>query len=659
MAGDAPLSLQIDDELTTLARGARGAKVLVIERDASLRAALLEGLRELKCCRLYESPTTQSATQILKTQQIDVLVLGQVSEALEGELDDLMTWLRSALPYVRRCVRLIERRVIGAGVSEEEEGWCVVMSHALRETLSSPPILPTVPLVAFSPSPEERADGDPPTNPLSPPRPLTTVSEPIVPAEYPPIIDAERPTRPSALSVILRVAGEPEARHARSARGDDSQESAEEGVLVLWVGPKGQQMVEDLQRVCKSLHLQLVAVESAQEALSETRVRRFEVAFVYHQLTDMFSLSLVRSLRREVGESLPIAYVSQHQQVSDRLEGVHAGVSLFLNEEVNPEVLTQSLRQLQALNTQGSARVLVIDDDDSLLGDLVTERLKGAPFQVSCLTSPLRVLELLSEIQTDLLLINADMVGLGGFEVCRTLRATPEWQALPIVLVGERGDDEIRVAAYRSGADDYISSRSEPIVLRACLEARLERSRVVQERADRDGLTGLLVRRAFNDALQTRIATARRQGSCVSVCLIDLDHFKSVNDTYGHIAGDRVLSMMGRLLSSSFRVEDLRGRWGGEEFVVAFSNEDAKSAKVILERARREFVRLYFDGESGERFQSSFSAGVATFPESGQTIEDLFKVADERLYRVKEAGRNQILAADNFGELSGGGGEEG
>lgn len=644
-----PSSSHID--LFTLAQAARGAKVLVIERDAALRATLLEGLRELRCCRLYESPTTLSASQILKTQQIDILVLGQIIEAVDAELSLLTIWLRKSLPYVKRCIRLVERKEMWSGGVEEEEAWSLNLSYAFKDALSSHPILPTIPLIHISTSLEKHKDGDPPTNPISPPRSLEKASETAVPAQYPLVIEAERPHRPSALQVILQAAGEPNARHTQTTSGNASPEQEEEGVLVLWVGPKTQQMVEDLNRVCQSLHLHLVAVESAQEALRQTRQRRFEVAFVYHQLTDMFSLSLVRSLRREVGESLPIAYVSQHQQVRDRLEGVHAGVSLFLNEDVNPDLLTQSLRQLQALNTQGSARILVIDDDEAQLSDWVTENLKGSPFQVSCLTSPLRVLELLSEIETDVLLIHADMVGLGGFEVCRTLRATPEWQALPIVLIGERGDDEIRVAAYRSGADDYLSNRSEPMVLKACLEARLERSRVVQERADRDGLTGLLVRRAFNDALQTRIATARRQGSCVSVCLIDLDHFKSVNDTYGHMAGDRVLSMMGRLLSSSFRVEDLRGRWGGEEFVVAFSNEDAKSAKVILERARREFVRLYFDGEKGERFKSSFSAGIATFPHHGQTIEDLFKIADERLYQVKEAGRNQILAADHFGDL--------
>ena len=632
----------------------RAAKILVVERDAALRATLVEGLREARDARLYEATSTHTATQLLKTQQIDVLVVGQLSEALEGELSELRLWLRASLARVKRCVRLIEAREGWQGSTPEEAPWSELTRRAFEGALNAPPITPSLPLIASTPSTEDVTSQDPPTSPISPSRHVSAVSEAPVEVSYASVSEAPRPSRPDALTSIKAVAAEPSARHVTLTRAErEEQEAQEGGVLALWVGPSEHEMSRDLSRVCELLKLKLVSVESAQAALHETRQKRFEVAFVFHQLQDMFGLSLVRSLRREVGDVLPIAFVSSQLQVSDRLEAVHAGVSLFLSEETSADLLTQATRQLQNLNTHGSARVLVIDDDQANLVDSVTSDLTGSSFQLSSLTTPLRVLEHLAEVQTDLLIINADMVGLGGFEVCRTLRATPEWQALPIVLIGERSDDEIRVAAYRAGADDYVSTRFDQSVLRASLTSRLERSRVVQERADRDGLTGLLIRRAFNDALNARIATARRQGSCVSVCLLDLDHFKSVNDTYGHIAGDRVLASIGRLLSSSFRVEDLRGRWGGEEFVVAFSNEDAASAKVILERARREFVRFYFEGEHGESFQSSFSAGVATFPEHGETIEDLFKVADERLYKVKEAGRNRILAADSFDEEGG------
>ena len=182
----------------------------------------------------------------------------------------------------------------------------------------------------------------------------------------------------------------------------------------------------------------------------------------------------------------------------------------------------------------------------------------------------------------------------------------------------------------------------------ACIEGLLERNRVAKERADRDSLTGLLVRRAFNDALLGHLTAAKRRSTPVSLCLIDLDHFKSVNDTYGHLAGDRVLSTIGRLLSSSFRAEDLRGRWGGEEFVLAFVGEEASSAAEILARAHREFSRFYFEGEQGESFQSSFSAGIASFPQDADGIEGLVKIADKRLYRVKETGRRAILSTADF-----------
>lgn len=456
-----------------------------------------------------------------------------------------------------------------------------------------------------------------------------------------------RPQRGEVISKLAAFASQIDKQFPQNIHVEGSEESEDRTSLILWAGPEEHPLLAELERACQNLNKRVMSVESAQHALREARRMRFEASFVHDALTDMAGLSLVRSLRREIGDRLPIAYVASVPQVSDRLEGVHAGVSLYINEAAGVDAVTQSLRQLQTLGSHGMARVLVIDDDEAVMADLITAELSRGNFSVSCLTSPLRALELLSEVQTDLLLIHADMQTLGGFELCRTIRAMPEWQALPIILVGEREDSELRVAAYRAGADDYLMVGGEEEMVRACIEGRLERSRLVQERADRDGLTGLLIRRAFNDALMAQMASARRRGSTVAVCLIDLDHFKSINDTYGHVAGDRVLSSLGRLLSSSFRVEDLRGRWGGEEFVVAFSDESAESAKVILERARHEFTRFYFDGEHGERFQATFSAGIACYPEAGNTIEDVFKVADRRLYAVKEAGRNSIFCDDS------------
>ena len=630
-------------------------RILIYEADPAVRASLVEGLRVHKSCRLYEAPTLKSALHHLRTSEMDTLVIGWGDDEIdETSLDGIQFRLKRII-----CLRGTEETQDSSQHQRAE-----YIYRYLQNTLTSRP-----PLTEIIPSQkklnQQILTSEQFDSPIAQPTQLPSlITSPPRSSSFPSFsLDSSRqqhldgaqihtvfrPLSSSASNDILKIALEKGAQHPPLIVARPTDDTTEDQrACILWVGPCQHTVYTDLSRACRSLNFQLIAVESAQKALKETRSRSFEIAFIYHKLVDMQGLMLVRSLRREVGENLPVAFISHTQDVEIRLEGIHAGVSLFLNDSVSVDLLTQSVRQLQNLNVRGQARVLVIDDDESTLSDQVLQDLQNAHFTLSCLTSPLRVLELLSEIQTDILVIHADMAGLGGFEMCRTLRALPEWQSLPILLMGAQDDETVKVAAYRAGADDYLPTSSSAGTLKTCIEARLERSRVIQERADRDGLTGLLVRRAFNDALHAQMAAARRKGSTVAVCLIDLDHFKSINDTYGHIAGDRVLASMGRLLSSSFRVEDLRGRWGGEEFVVAFCYEDECTALAILERARKEFIRFYFDGENNQQFQATFSAGIACFPRDGETIEDVFKVADKRLYTVKEHGRNAILAQDQF-----------
>lgn len=391
--------------------------------------------------------------------------------------------------------------------------------------------------------------------------------------------------------------------------------------------------------------LDVVAVERADEALARLSADHAEVALVaIDPAAPGDGLALVRRLRALAGDALPVACVSGSEAVADRISAVHAGASLFLRRPLGPVEFVNAVRHLQALRIRDQPRVLLVDDDPET-GAALKAMLEAERMQVTWLRDPQRVLELLPEVRADLLLLDVEMPGLSGFEVCRMLRATPHWQALPILLLTSRLSPELRLAAFQAGADDYLA---RPLIRRellARIQVRLERARLARERADRDSLTGLLVRRAFNDALLGWLAEARRTGRPVSLCLLDLDHFKRVNDTYGHLAGDRVLCGLGQLLSRSFRTEDLRGRWGGEEFVVAFNNEGLTSARDILERARREFTRLVFEGDHGERFGAHFSAGIATFPEDGASVEALLRVADERLFAAKAAGRDRIEPA--------------
>jgi diguanylate cyclase (GGDEF) domain len=202
------------------------------------------------------------------------------------------------------------------------------------------------------------------------------------------------------------------------------------------------------------------------------------------------------------------------------------------------------------------------------------------------------------------------------------------------------------LAAFQAGGDDYLPKPVAPAELLMRVKVRLERSRMLRERADKDVLTGLMIRRAFMEQLQALASESKNHNLRFSLCLLDIDHFKKVNDTYGHLAGDRVLSYFGQLLRRRFRVEDLRGRWGGEEFIVAFRHIDPPTAKGALERCLEEFKSNVFEGDNGQEFTCSFSAGMVAYPADGELPQELIKYADACLYQAKHRGRSQVVVRE-------------
>jgi two-component system cell cycle response regulator len=166
-----------------------------------------------------------------------------------------------------------------------------------------------------------------------------------------------------------------------------------------------------------------------------------------------------------------------------------------------------------------------------------------------------------------------------------------------------------------------------------------------QRLATTDPLTGLSNRRALLSALQVEIAHARRHGSPLSFCLMDVDHFKSVNDTHGHAAGDQVLAAIGGLLRRSLRTPDIPARWGGEEFVVVLKQTDGAGAVVAAERIRKAVEALVIDS-GGKRIPVTASIGVAEF-KADDSVEALIDRADNAMYRAKTAGRNRVEKSQN------------
>lgn len=356
-------------------------------------------------------------------------------------------------------------------------------------------------------------------------------------------------------------------------------------------------------------------------------------------------LSLARQLRDLRGcENLPLAFIVS-QKDHDRLERAsrtHAGGSLVIERPlVDAEVVDGVIGKLLSLAEGGRFRVMVVDDDSDM-SSLVCRCLGQFGIIASALNDPLQVGRFLNEFNPDLLLLDVMMPGMTGFDVCRKLRSTERWRDLPIIFLTSQTDLASRITAYEAGADDYLPKPVINVELLTRVKARLEKARELKERSERDLLTGLLMRRRFSEQSNVLISEAARHGFEFTVALLDVDHFKRVNDTYGHDAGDLVLATIGRLLRKRFRVEDLRGRWGGEEFILAFRHENIETMQRALNRVLEELRGIVFPSND-HSFSVSFSAGLASFPTDGKNLHELVKTADMRLYIAKNKGRSMVV----------------
>jgi diguanylate cyclase (GGDEF)-like protein len=175
--------------------------------------------------------------------------------------------------------------------------------------------------------------------------------------------------------------------------------------------------------------------------------------------------------------------------------------------------------------------------------------------------------------------------------------------------------------------------------------ALVARSQKLLQMATSDPLTGLFNRGYVDDRLAIEFSHARRYSKLLTIAVVDVDRFKSLNDTHGHSAGDAVLRQIGVILRNSFRQSDTAGRYGGEEFVIILPETDIESAQQRLESLRESITTTPIEfGATGEKVQVTISAGLASFPQDGNNAAELFALADERMFVAKREGRNRVVA---------------
>jgi diguanylate cyclase (GGDEF)-like protein len=227
-----------------------------------------------------------------------------------------------------------------------------------------------------------------------------------------------------------------------------------------------------------------------------------------------------------------------------------------------------------------------------------------------------------------------------GIELARMIRQMENFVSVPIVFLSAETDRERQLAALMMGADDFLIKPVKPEHLIASITSRIERYRKLRSLMIYDGLTNLLNHSTIKERLVKELLRSERDKQPLSFAMLDLDHFKNVNDRYGHSAGDRVLKSLARMLKQRLRRTDLIGRYGGEEFSIIFPNTTAAEAASVVDKLRESFAHIHHLGSDGF-FSVTFSCGIASFPEY-KTAVAISNAADKALYQAKESGRNRI-----------------
>lgn len=286
-------------------------------------------------------------------------------------------------------------------------------------------------------------------------------------------------------------------------------------------------------------------------------------------------------------------------------------------------------------------RVLIIEDD-RLTAAVMRDSLACDDWDVIVAESGRSALKIIGDLDISAVLLDLVLPDMDGRDILLELRNTAATAWTPVLVLTAKDDALTQSECYALGADGFLVKPIDWEVLRSAVSSKLQRARQLRRETHVDSVTLLPNRAAFWDAFAR--ALSQRAGAPLSVAMIDLDRFKSVNDTYGHDTGDEVLRIVARVLSNSLRGRDFLARWGGEEFCVFMPHTPQRAAMRVLQTALERVRQTVITAADGRRFTTTFSAGVATVT-SGIGGGDALAEADRHLYVAKSSGRNRILCA--------------
>jgi len=354
-------------------------------------------------------------------------------------------------------------------------------------------------------------------------------------------------------------------------------------------------------------------------------------------------LTVLGELHEKGAIKIPLLMHTALDGIEQRLGAAQVGARAYMLKPIDMADLVSTLDEVTQRIEQEPFRVLIIDDDESIA--LHTELvLHGSGMETKVLTNPLGVLDALDEFSPELILLDLYMPECKGSDVASVIRQRHEYAGIPIVFLSGEADKDKQLSAMELGGDDFLTKPIRPSHLISSVRIRASRFRKLRSFMVRDSMTGLYNHTTTKQLMETEISRAKRSGGKMSLASLDIDHFKNVNDTYGHAVGDRVIKTLARLMRQRLRSVDVIGRMGGEEFSAILPETSVDEAVKLFDQIRTAFSEIVFHADAAS-FTVTISTGIAEFPDFDSTTS-LSDAADKALYAVKHGGRNQVFKAD-------------
>lgn len=408
----------------------------------------------------------------------------------------------------------------------------------------------------------------------------------------------------------------------------------------IWLVLAPSALRDELNAQLHAFGYQITIFDTFSECVSALRKQAPALLFCAATLAEQ-SLFNQYELLQSVNEKQSwLMIFSEEDSFEIRIESVrYKAQGCFVSPLDIPSML-QRISKLFDENTFSDKKVSILDDD-LLLAEHYSWVLESAGFEVQVIRDPDQIIAELVAFKPDVLLLDMHMPAFSGAEISGVIRQYDSLSSLHITFLSAEHDIQQQLQALSFGADDFITKPISNDNLVTSVKLRLARNREIKSLIERDSLTGLVKHAAIKEAVMTEFDRMSRSGEHFCIAMVDLDHFKQVNDNYGHAMGDTVISTIATLLRKRLRRSDRAGRYGGEEFLVVLPKCGADDAKLLLDNILASFREIHFSSGS-QHFSCTFSAGIVSSIGEYANAEIMMNAADEMLYQAKHQGRNQV-----------------